>query len=73
MYRGLRESVAFGKHSPKYLGSTLWNIIRTDLRNHLSLDAFKRAVRKLDFHQFISICMQKYFAVLFVTLIFMHC
>ncbi len=44
------ERVTFGKHSTKYLGSTLWNEIRTDLRNHLSLDAFKRAVKKLDLH-----------------------
>ena len=45
------ETVTFGKHSLKYLGPTLWRKIRPDIRNLPSLDAFKRAIRKVDLHQ----------------------
>ena len=45
------ETVTFGKHSLKYLGPTLWRKIGPDLRNLPSLDAFKRAIQKVDLRQ----------------------
>ena len=42
------NTVAYGKHSLRYIGPVMWSKLSTEMRNKPSLNPFKVAIRKMD-------------------------
>lgn len=65
------ETVTYGKHSLRYLGPKLWQLLNQECRNQQSLTAFKRCIRTQDLNQFLAddcrnciLCSRKLFQFL---------